>query len=180
MIAMLVFVAAISAPSITNTFASQSLIKSADLVRAGMGQARVRAIRTGEVHALIYAPGGTWFDVAPLSDFSQQLARANRRVQDQANGLTTNFEDDLLPNTCRFVGGQTALDSRSAFEMESVSDVGNVTPILFYPDGTSQDATLTLQNVGGQLVEVQLRGLTGIASIVRNPDSSGGGRRGRQ
>ena len=46
---------------------------------------------------------------------------------------------------------------------------GALEPIFFYPDGTSQDAIITLQNQKQATIEVHLRGLTGIAKTVR-PD----------
>jgi hypothetical protein len=53
--------------------------------------------------------------------------------------------------------------------MSGAGSGGALKPILFYPDGTSQDAIITLQNQKQAMIEVQLRGLTGRAKTVR-PD----------
>ena len=46
--------------------------------------------------------------------------------------------------------------------------VGNgLHSILFYPDGTSQNARIVLQNDKGNQLQVELRGLTGIAKTTR-------------
>ena len=165
--AILVFVGALTVPSIRQTFSRQSLTKSADRVRAAMGSARVKAIREGEVYAIFVVEGGSWFNVAPFSQVRQQARFAASR-QAEANIRTpSNFEDDLLPQGITFAAGVVPIDARAAEAISEFGDSGAIRPILFYPDGTSQDAKLVLRNEEGNFVEIQLRGLTGLSTVVR-------------
>jgi len=165
-VGIMVAIAAVALPTVTRSFSSQALIKAADRVRVSMGQARVRAIRTGQIHAVGYLPGQSWIDVAPLQQLASIGSRATRRLQQHQQGITSNYDDDLLPGNVIFVAGQTANNVRSADARDQVGDETQFRSILFYPDGTSQDARLTLQNEEGRLLDVNLRGLTGTASVV--------------
>ena len=162
-IGILVAISAIALPTVTRSFSSQSLLKAADRVRVSMGQARVRAIQTGQIHAVGYVPGRSWIDIASLEQLPTIANRAGRRLQEQRRGITSNYDDDLLPGRVIFVAGQTVVDARVADA--GPTDTSQLRTILFYPDGTSQDARLTLQNEDGRLIDVALRGLTGIASV---------------
>ena len=162
-IGILVAISAIALPTVTRSFSSQSLLKAADRVRVSMGQARVRAIRTGQIHAVGYVPGRSWIDIASLEQLPTIATRAGRRLQEQQRGITSNYDDDLLPGRVIFVAGQTVVDARAADV--GPTDTSQLRTVLFYPDGTSQDARLTLQNEDGRLIDVALRGLTGIASV---------------
>lgn len=168
-VAIMVVVTAVAAPTVQQTLANQSLKKSADRVRVAMGQARVKAIKNGEEYAVFFSPGGSFFNVAPFRSFEQQGALAGQREQELSQGLTTSFEDDLLPRGVVFVAAEAAIDSRGADILSTTGSQGALEPIFFYPDGTSQDAIVTLQNQKQATIEVHLRGLTGIAKTVR-PD----------
>jgi Tfp pilus assembly protein FimT len=164
-IGILVAISAVAGPAVTRSFSGQSLLKAADRVRVSMGQARVRAIRTGQIHAIGYLPGQGWIDVASLDQLPTIVSKAGRRLQQQQADLTSNYEDDLLPGDVIFVAGQTVVDARAFDAGTGAADSGRLRTILFYPDGTSQDARLTLQNESGRFVDVTLRGLTGTASV---------------
>lgn len=168
-VAIMVVVAAVAAPTVQQTLANQSLKKSADRVRVAMGQARVKAIKNGEEYAVFISPGGSYFSVAPFRTFDQQGALAGQRERELAEGRTTSFEDDLLPMGILFVAAESAMDARGADILSTSGSKGALEPIFFYPDGTSQDAIITLQNQKQATIEVHLRGLTGIAKTVR-PD----------
>ena len=81
-IGILVAISAIALPTVTRSFSSQSLLKAADRVRVSMGQARVRAIQTGQIHAVGYVPGRSWIDIASLEQLPTIANRAGRRLQD--------------------------------------------------------------------------------------------------
>ena len=168
-VAIMVVVTAVAAPTVQQTLANQSLKKSADRVRVAMGQARVRAIKNGEEYAVFISPGGSYFSVAPFRTFEQQGGLAGQRERDLAEGRASSFEDDLLPVGILFVAAESAMDARGADILSTSGSKGALEPIFFYPDGTSQDAIITLQNQKQATIEVHLRGLTGIAKTVR-PD----------
>lgn len=166
--AVLVLVIGISTPSINRMFQRQALDRGADRLRAAMGKARISAIKKGDVYAVFVARGGNWYDVGPYANSQAQIARAQRQVQIVEGRANTGFEENVLPNGVIFSGGQSATDSRSTQLIAEFGDQGNgLQQVLFYPDGTSQDASVVMQNQLGGLVEVQLRGLTGISRSVR-------------
>lgn len=173
-VAIMVVVAAMAIPSIQRTFSRQALQKGADRVRVAMGQARVRAIRNGEEFAVFIVPGGSYFNVAPFRQFQSQSTMAGDRERQVEEGTVSNFEDDLLPNGVVFVGSEVGTDARSAEVLSTLESGGSLRTILFYPDGTSQDAIIVLQNDKQATIEIQLRGLTGIAKTVRTAEGSSG------
>ncbi len=165
--AILVLVGALSIPAVQQSFSRQSLDKAADRVRVAMGQARVRAIREGEVYAVFFAEGGSWFNVAPFSKVQDQVSLSSERQSLANERRQSNFENDLLPKGIRFAAGVVPVDARAAQSLGSDNGSGTIRPVLFYPDGTSQDAKLVMQNEKGNYVEIQLRGLTGLSSVIR-------------
>lgn len=171
-IAIMIVVAAMAAPAIQRTFSRQALQKGADRVRVAMGQARVKAIKTGEEHCVFYTPTGSWFNVAPFASFQEQASIASRRQQNFEDGNYSNFEDDLLPKGVKFAASATGANSRDLTTMQdsSAEADGSIGMILFYPDGTSQDAKVVVENEKQLFIQIQLRGLTGIARTVRIDD----------
>ncbi len=173
-VTIIVVVAAMAAPAIQSSFSRQSLQKGADRVRVAMGQARVKAIRSGEEYAVFYTPTGSWFNVAPYSRYSEQASLSSKRQRMFDEGKMTNFEKDLLPKGVKFSGSETDVNSRAAAVMaESDANGSSISMILFYPDGTSQDAKLIMENEKQFFIQLQLRGLTGTARTVRVENPSG-------
>ena len=166
-VAVLVAAAALAVPTVRGSLSRTTLDKSAERVRVAMGQARVRAIREGEVQALFFVESGSWFQVAPFSQASQQASLASRREQVAQERRHSNLEEDLLAPGVRFAVGQVPLDDRAAETLNTEKTTSSVRPILFYPDGTAQDARILLHSESGAYVEIQLRGLTGLTSAIR-------------
>ena len=167
--AIIIVVLGLGTTAIGRAFQRTSLDRGADRLRAAMGEARVLAIREGNVYAVFVARGDNWFDVGPFSSSQTQIARARQDKQAVKLQGNSGVEDNLLPNGVRFVAGTVLSDTRGAEILagtESGSG-GGLQQILFYPDGTSQDASVVLQNEYGGIVEVQLRGLTGLSKSVR-------------
>lgn len=165
-VAILVLVAALSIPAVSRSFTSQRLNKAADQVRTQMNRARIQSMKTGEVHAFFYELGGETFRMAEFNEQIQNIIDGGSSRREQVPQSNVNFGRDRLPRDVRFVGHSVSEDARASQTMSEVSaDTGQLLPILFYPDGSSQDATLYLQNVKGDTLSVNLRGLTGAASV---------------
>ena len=165
-LAVLLAVASLAVPVVQRTFSRQSIEKASGLVRASMGKARVKAIKTGQIHAVYYLPGFSWHGVAPFANATEQISVAVRRAKESEDRNPGHqFSDDLLPRGVVFAAGQAVEDARAA---QAVADVGasssSVKLVLFYPDGTSQDARIYLENDKGDLRRIELRGLTGTAT----------------
>ena len=167
--AVVIVVLAMATPSFNRMFQRSALDRGADRVRAAMGEARVKAVKEGDVFAVFVARGSNWFDVGPFANSQNQISRVNRD-QNLANQQgNSGFEENLLPNGVRFAATDVLSDARAAEVLSGTesSSGGGLQQILFYPDGTSQNASVVLQNEIGGIVEIQLRGLTGLSKSVR-------------
>ena len=165
---IIVMIASLATPMVTRMIGRQALKQGADRVRVEMGRARVEAIKTGEIHALFFLPRGNWFNVARFSQSSQQSGIASREQALLNNRIYTGYEDNLLPPRIQFLAGSMEVDSRSVQTLGDLKiDSDSIQPVLFYPDGTAQDATIYIQDHRRNRYAVVLRGLTGSARSVR-------------
>ncbi|MDB2686793.1 hypothetical protein N9Y42_06235 [Mariniblastus sp.] len=169
-LAIVIVVAALAVPAVQGTIDNQAITSGTDRVRIAMGQARVQAIRSGKVFAFFYQRNGQWFDVAPLENHDQLSSQQNRNGQ--VSVQDRDLSDNWLPREVRFVAGETQLDSRSETAKEA-SGAASIDAVLFYPDGTSQDAKLYVQDQRGRQMAVELRGLTGLAKSIRTVSQNG-------
>lgn len=160
-LAVFVAITALAVPAVTGVFSGQQLRSAADIVRARFADARVRSIRTGDVYGFFYQPGTGEYWVAPMVNGFRSLAE----------GTTPPSHQHSLENGIIFLTGEQSADSRSAAAAGNMTDgarqLSEFRPILFYPDGTSQNATVLLQTRNGLQIQVNLRGLTGVATRSR-------------
>jgi len=104
-LAIVIVIAALAAPAVDGTINRQSIVSATDRVRVAMGQARVKAIRTGEVHALFFQRGGQWFDVAPLSQQAQLPIPQSNNVSLSIQNRELN--ENWLPRQVRFAASHS-------------------------------------------------------------------------
>jgi hypothetical protein len=97
---------------------------------------------------------------------NQSLQRMDATQFDQSTNLVS--DDNLLPRGITFAAGEAISNSRSEFVTENSKSgsSGSVRPILFYPDGTCQDARIVLINAKGDVKQVVLRSLTGSSRVT--------------
>lgn len=172
---VIVMIFSLAIPLATRALGTHALRQSADQVRVAMGQARVQAIKTGQIQALFFQIDSNWFNVAPFVHFAAQQAIAARQAQITARVARRDFDENQLPMGIVFADGMTSNDGRSADAIIRSGAGGGgggsgrgpgIKPILFYPDGTSQDARVFLKDDKENFTSVGLRGLTGIAKTV--------------
>ena len=168
-----IVVAALAVPAVQGTIGNQAIASGADRVRVAMGQARVQAIRTGDVHAFFYQRNGQWYDVAPLADHQRLTGQRSSGGQSPSNH-ERELSDNWLPRQVFFVAAETLNDARSESTREA-SGGAPIDAILFYPDGTAQDARILVQDERGRTMAVELRGLTGMTNTIRRVNSNGQG-----
>jgi Tfp pilus assembly protein FimT len=89
-----------------------------------------------------------------------------------SSGNTTGSCAYQLNNGFVFAKGERTLDARAALaESELPSDASSAgasdsaPAILFYPDGTTSEAVVTVSDKTGRSISVSLRGLTGVARM---------------
>jgi Tfp pilus assembly protein FimT len=172
---LIVLLGALTWPALDTAFSGTRLRKAADQVRAGFSGARVEAMQSGEVQLFRYAIDGAEYRIegrcqsqTTLADplFDEDIEREVAAEQ----SVAAKKKQGKLPEGITFVGGETTLDSRAAMiSAESstalTAEPGWSQPILFYPDGTTSDARLTLANQHGSCIDVTLRGLTGVVKV---------------
>lgn len=165
---IMVMIFSLAIPLAARTMGSHALRQSADRVRVAMGQARVEAIKSGQIQAMFFQINSDWFNVGPFNQLLAQQGLAAQQAQIAANNVKTDLGDNRLPNGIVFASGVTVADGRSADALIRNGGGGNsqIQPILFYPDGTAQDARVLLRDEKQNMTSVQLRGLTGVAKTV--------------
>lgn len=159
MLAVFVMVTALAMPSVSRTFAGQQLRSAADIVRARFAEARVKAIETGDVYGFFYTPGENQHFLAPMVQGFQSIR----------DGRNPNTAPEVLENEIIFAAGEALEDARSVdATQQATQEFSNMRPVLFYPDGTSQDAVVILQSSRTEaMIQVELRGLTGTSARSR-------------
>jgi type II secretory pathway pseudopilin PulG len=178
-VAIMLIVAAVASPSLIRMMESQKLRKSAELLRSELARTRVVAMKTGRIQMFRYQYDQNgyvafpWQTAADLVNATDSLQLPGVLPPDP-----TKIQDDVvyddtpknLPEGIRFVGGETVNDMRSLeIDLELQRDLAREMvwspPILFYPDGSSSDARIVLANNRAQVVEVRLRGVTGLSQL---------------
>jgi type II secretory pathway pseudopilin PulG len=168
-LALLVVIAAVSLPLVSNSLARARLENSGDLVRAAWGRARLAAMKAGEPYVFRYEPKGSRYQIAQLSALSGDDANTLNALPAESEEDSEYAEADMLrlaksrlPTEIIFAAGDVSAVPQLAGAAAPAAG-GWSQPIVFYPDGTTSDATVVVANSVGQTQRVTLRGLTGIS-----------------
>jgi len=179
-LAVMVAVAAMALPSLHGPMEDQRLRKTAELIRAQWTKARVAAIKTGQIQAFRYTLAGDTYVIEPWSGEVDALEAAANIEPGLSQGipldtsqsnvptLQLGVNGSHLPTGMVFYAGETTVDARAA----GIADQGtaggsasdSASTIVFYPDGSTSDARLTLTNERC-FVEIKMRGLTGMIRV---------------
>jgi prepilin-type N-terminal cleavage/methylation domain-containing protein len=176
-LAVMVAIAAVSAPALRGVMRRQKLQSAADAVRADLTRAHVQAMKTGRVQVFRAEIGGRKYKLEPYiagDDAIESIAGAQDTsgkvygpgVFDASAPVASQRE---LPEGTTFVVGDAISASRAApIEAELYElgqDVAWSEPILFYPDGTCSDAHLVVGNEQQVGMRLDLRGMTGVVTL---------------
>lgn len=186
-LALLVAIGALVWPSLQRPFAAERLRRAGDQVRAHWSRARNRAIDSGEVYSFRCQLQGSRYLIERYAglDIDQAVTSTGFAAPASSNatpGTPALSIDKNLPAGVTITNLTTEDDARTANQaMEfgqdnanQVSDATWTTPVLFFPDGSSTTAELTLANEYGATVFVSLRGLTGtsrLGEVATDPNS---------
>jgi Tfp pilus assembly protein FimT len=164
---LLVILASVAWPALERPLANQRLRQAADAVRAEWTRARVEAMSSGRTYVFSHGLDSDAYRVENL-----ESAEYVPETTDEESAETCGWTSHVLPEGCQFVAGETRPDDRAemAFGEDAApeADAGGTVwsePILFYPDGTTSDATVVLENEYHRRIELDLRGLTGVATV---------------
>ncbi len=168
-LALMVVVAAVSMPLLQNSIARARLENSGDLVRAAWGRARIAAMQAGEPYVFRYEPKGSRYQIALLSAITAEdagdinsLPPVSDEDEEYAEADMLRLAKNRLPTDIVFAAGDVSAVPQLAAPAEAATG-GWSQPIVFYPDGTTSDASVLVANAVGETQRVTLRGLTGIS-----------------
>ena len=166
-LAIVIMVAALALPAMNGTFDAQRLTRAADMVRSDWSRARVEAIRSGQEWVFCYIPGTGSYGISPYSPY-QEPTLPQGVTPDQDARSNFDYGGGQLPRGVIFNQSDVMADTRSqALDEEGGGNPGanSAETILFYPDGTAQQAALKLSNEREWFVQINLRALTGTATV---------------
>ena len=183
---ILVAVAAVAWPTIHRSYESLRLRKAADQVQAGLSRARVEAMSSGVSQVFRFEPNSPRYTVTPYQDDSVSLdaTAADTSSASAGQGSTTPSSAASTPasgqadpsNPCQhqlpdgfvFITAQRSSDSRTAVAESQLNDgsaSADAPPVFFYPDGSSQDAVISISTDSGRAISITLRGYTGVTHV---------------
>jgi prepilin-type N-terminal cleavage/methylation domain-containing protein len=168
-LALLVVIAAISVPLLEGSFSRATLYGAGDLLRGAWAKARLSAMQSGQTHAFRYEPLGSRFQIVALNALGAPEHSELMPEDPETREETTEFvrlSQNRLPDGAVFHSGNVASSAKTLATMPMTAESGWSPPILFYPDGTTSDATLLLINDRQLAIRVTLRGLTGISQTA--------------
>jgi prepilin-type N-terminal cleavage/methylation domain-containing protein len=177
-LALLVILAGVAMPAFTGVIRRQRLRSAAESVRAEWMRAHIQAMKTGRIHVYRYQAGDRHFEVIPWVAADDALESSLKADSEMAlSGMATASgtsasgveleEGPGLPEGVIFVGGDAQSDTRALTVEEALGGGQGQfgAPILFYPDGTASDAFVIVANDSQEAVRIDLRGLTGLATV---------------
>lgn len=166
---LLVIISAIAIPTLQGSFSRASLYSGGDLLRGAWAKARLAAMQSGQTQAFRYELNGSRFQIAAMGAIgmpeNNELAPVDPEETPDESGRVS-LSQNKLPNGVIFSGGDVSSSNQILAMLPDVGEGPWSPPIMFYPDGTTSDASLLLSNDRQAVVRVTLRGLTGVASIV--------------
>jgi prepilin-type N-terminal cleavage/methylation domain-containing protein len=168
-LALLVVISAISIPLLEGSFSRAALYGAGDLLRGAWAKARLAAMQSGQTHAFRYEPMGSRFQIVALNSLGDPAQ--NELFLDDGESKPESAEfvrlsQNRLPEGVIFHSGNVASSAQTLATLPTALESSWSQPILFYPNGTTSDATLLLANSQEVTIRVTLRGLTGISQTV--------------
>ncbi|MGH7200286.1 MAG: prepilin-type N-terminal cleavage/methylation domain-containing protein [Planctomycetaceae bacterium] len=183
-LAVLVLIAAIAWPSMQNIYRDLQLKESVGEVRTELASTRLHAVESGLAYQFRYEPDGRRYVVVPFEREPQPSAAGGGSTTMSSPGQPLPHVAGELPEGLRFraaVSGLSATEQMIArgqqvsepVAVEWLAGLPNAAelagvqwspPIVFYPDGTADDAAFEVVDEKRQLMVIAVRGLTGSVS----------------
>lgn len=170
---LLVVLGSLSAPLLEGSFASIRLRRGTDQILATWSQARTHAIESGTIYQFRFEPDGSNYRAEPWaaglevdSSDNRESAIANGQSTVEEIEMATWLYEETLPEEIVFSTAQSVSADELGQRQLTRLDQDNTTewsvPILFYPDGTTSEASLLLKNSRNVFRRATLRALTGV------------------
>ena len=180
---LLVVIGALVLPSLQVPFQNQRLRKAGEVVRVEWNKARIKAMKTGQIQMFRYTVEEGTFSVEPYyteQDMLEADAQHSRtgvagvnaamlsadRQEEMAESPSGNLPEGIVFATSEVESDVRGMQIQQQIQGTQAGVTRELSPILFYPDGTTSDARVALTNEYRKLyVVVSLRSLTGIAKV---------------
>jgi prepilin-type N-terminal cleavage/methylation domain-containing protein len=166
-LAIIVFVVAAAAPTVSRWAAQRQVQDVAKNVRSKLFKARLGAMHSSLTYAFQYQIGSGSYRLAQEDKLGQ--ASDSDKSANERSGLTDTAEapppeEGKLPEGMRFLADTSDKDSadgngRNASQSSEAN--GWSDPVLFYADGTTSEAKFIVADARGYGVPIALRGVTG-------------------
>jgi Tfp pilus assembly protein FimT len=193
-LALLVAIAGIAAPTFESMVTSRRLPQSINQLRNELMEGRVTAMRTGQAQVMRATLQSRDYSVTPwlggteaqdasagatLMNTSGQIVATESVAGGGVATLALDSSKDLkqLSEGIQFSAIETLIDSRNALEIQKSGEPlpdssggtssGISSPILFYPDGSCTTAQIILVDPKGRRMALQLRGVTGQLAMFK-------------
>ncbi|MCP4944897.1 MAG: pilus assembly FimT family protein [Rubripirellula sp.] len=180
-IAILAALATMTMPKWGMLLNDRRLVRAGDQVRSSVARLRVEAMRSGRVIMLEGMLEGSSLRAKPFysaSDATEAIDQTGSGAQlltgaeeasvvvieaDEAAIETIELPDEIVVKSVGVVSAARAME----IEQLTVSDQGQgwSRPVLFYPDGSTSTALISLAHPTMGRVVVKIRGITGDASV---------------
>lgn len=180
-LAVLAAIAAVSIPQVGLLMGDRRLVRAGDQLRVEMTRLRVESMRQGRVMMLEAMVEGTSFRIKPFyattdaTEAFDQTGSQSGMLTGATQGIVTAMAADPevgetieLPEDV-VVSAVGVVSAARAMEIEQLTlanqSEGWSRPILFYPDGSTSTAVVTLSNPTLGKVIVKIRGITGDVTV---------------
>lgn len=185
--------AAMAWPQLTSMLQRESLMGNVEQVRQVMDHARVQAIRDGITYQLRVEPYGRKYVLLPYDVIAEEQTSSTSMSTTALTRLPGNIRRPIvheLSEDCYFhVENSSLLGEPVLFErlgepwLGMLSDgllhrdVSWAPPILYAPDGSASDGSVTVVDEDQRVITLSVRGLTGAvvtSRISRLPEKYSG------
>lgn len=181
-VAVLAVLTSIAIPQVSWLLGDRRIVRGAKLVREEFILARVDAMRGGRILMVDAMPETNTLRVRPYNSLADsvnavdqtgsQAALLSGAEQGQFVQVDSSAEDDTrqieLPEDV-MVKSIAVVSAARAMQIEQATlnsqSEGYSQPILFYPDGTTSTAAITLMHATHGQITVRLRGITGDVTV---------------
>lgn len=183
---LVVILSGLAFNALMRPMAARRLQLAADQIRAEWIRARNRAMADGQTYCFQCELGGNGYLLIPY-DASWDVSGQSLDLSTGGLGSPTiptmqipynGGQRKELPEKINFADLYVdGMDQLTSFSEEPISEIvtGGNESILFFPDGTTSSAMITLENEFGRRIDISLRGLTGAVLVGDLYDAEGAG-----
>ncbi len=175
---ILVTVTALAQPALRGALGDNRLRSAAKLVRVELAKARLRAMQSGIAQSFRYQLGKNRFQIVPaVAVAATERSRLGRQPGREDIRPATSVRQPIAAGGARTDGTLDELPSQElpdgiCFEPAADdplaapvgAEEGWSDPIVFYPNGRTENAHIRIKGERNAVVDVLLRGLTGVAT----------------